>query len=88
MPNQITANANELAKILSDNSEAQCSECRVDCSPEDGRLYFAEAAEEQGDDFTIYDFYHSDVDLTYCDELVEWLIDTIELPENMTFVRN
>lgn len=88
MTDQITVNANHLADILSENSDAQCSQCRVDCSKSDGELYFAQPGEAQGDDFTIYDFQYGDIDLTNCDELVQWLMDTIELPENMVFVRN
>ncbi len=83
--NIVLVDANELAKIISDNADAQQSQCRVDCRPEDARLYFAQPGEEQGDDFTIFDFYPCDMDLTYSDDLVEWIKDTIELPEGMAW---
>ena len=86
MENTVLVDSDELAKIISHNSDAQRTQCRVDCRPEDGRLYFALQAEEQGDDFTIFDFYNCDMDLTYGDDLIEWIKDTIELPEGMQWV--
>lgn len=84
--NTVPVDAEELARIVSDNTDAQGSQCRIDCRPEDGRLYFAQHTEDQGDDFTIFDFYNCrDMDLTYSESFVEWIKDAIELPEGMVW---
>lgn len=79
----VEINATELAQLIADNAKAQGSQCRIDCRPEDGRLYFAQPSEDQGDDFTIFDFYHCDMDLTMSDDLAEWVKEYIELPEGL-----
>lgn len=83
--NVIKVNLKELAKMISENADAQRTQCRIDCSPEDGRLYFAQQAEEQGDDFTIFDFYNCDMNLTYCDELIVWVKQTVKLPSGFSW---
>jgi len=82
----IQISATELAFIISNNENAQGSQCRIDCRPDDGRLYFAQPGEEQGDDFTIFEFYPCDMDLTFGSGLIVWVKDSIELPQGFEFV--